>query len=87
MELKVYLCREPLDMRKAMDGLALLVQEAMKLDPFSAPAFVFCNRAQSVPGHQSGHHARRPGGGNQWDHVGRRAYHEDWAPAAQAKAG
>lgn len=46
MDLQVYLCREPVDMRKAMDGLALLVQEAMELDPFSAAAFVFCNRAR-----------------------------------------
>jgi len=38
MELQVYLCREPVDMRKAMDGLALLVQEAIELDPFSAAA-------------------------------------------------
>lgn len=45
-ELQVYLCREPVDMRKAMDGLAVLVEEAMELDPFSAAAFVFCNRAR-----------------------------------------
>ncbi|WP_430886854.1 IS66 family insertion sequence element accessory protein TnpB, partial [Halomonas llamarensis] len=25
----MYLCREPVDMRKQIDGLALLVQEAM----------------------------------------------------------
>ena len=30
-DLKVYLCREPVDMRKQIDGLALLVQEAMAL--------------------------------------------------------
>ncbi|WP_430886813.1 IS66 family insertion sequence element accessory protein TnpB, partial [Halomonas llamarensis] len=27
----MYLCREPVDMRKQIDGLALLVQEAMEL--------------------------------------------------------
>ncbi len=29
-ELKVYLCREPVDMRKGRNGLAALAQEAMK---------------------------------------------------------
>ncbi|WP_129142185.1 IS66 family insertion sequence element accessory protein TnpB [Modicisalibacter coralii] len=42
--LRVYLCREPVDMRKQIDGLALLVQEAMELDPFEAAVFVFGNR-------------------------------------------
>lgn len=32
--LRVYLCREPVDMRMQIDGLALLVQEAMELNPF-----------------------------------------------------
>ncbi|MCW4153921.1 IS66 family insertion sequence element accessory protein TnpB [Halomonas sp. 18H] len=43
-ELRVYLCREPVDMRKQIDGLAMLVQEAMELDPFEAAVFVFGNR-------------------------------------------
>jgi len=42
--LRVYLCREPVDMRKQIDGLALLVQEAMELNPFEAAVFVFGNR-------------------------------------------
>lgn len=42
--LRVYLCREPVDMRKQIDGLALLVQEAMALDPFEEAVFVFGNR-------------------------------------------
>lgn len=45
-ELQVYLCREPVDMRKSIDGLSLLVQEAMELNPFEAAVFVFCNRAR-----------------------------------------
>ena len=28
-QINVYLCREPVDMRKSIDGLSLLVQEAM----------------------------------------------------------
>ncbi|MDR5900399.1 IS66 family insertion sequence element accessory protein TnpB [Halomonas vilamensis] len=29
--LRVYLCREPVDMRKQIDGLALLIQEGIEL--------------------------------------------------------
>ncbi|MFC0266405.1 IS66 family insertion sequence element accessory protein TnpB [Kushneria aurantia] len=43
-DLTVYLCREPVDMRKQNDGLALLVQEAMDLNPFDQALFVFGNR-------------------------------------------
>src|SRR5699024_8241088 len=42
--LRVYLCREPVDMRKQIDGLSLLVQEAMELNPFEEAVFVFGNR-------------------------------------------
>lgn len=42
--LRVYLCREPVDMRKQIDRLALLVQEAMELNPFEEAVFVFGNR-------------------------------------------
>ena len=31
-------------MRKSIDGLAVLIQEAFQLDPFSTCLFVFCNR-------------------------------------------
>lgn len=40
----VYVAREPVDMRKQIDGLALLVQEVLLLDPFAKPLFVFRNR-------------------------------------------
>lgn len=39
--LRVYVATRPTDFRKGIDGLALLVQEAMGLDPFSGAAFVF----------------------------------------------
>lgn len=42
--INVYLCREPVDMRKSIDGLSLLVQEAMALNPFEQAVFVFYNR-------------------------------------------
>ncbi|MDH3640040.1 MAG: IS66 family insertion sequence element accessory protein TnpB [Gammaproteobacteria bacterium] len=40
----VYLCREAVDFRKGINGLAVLVEEVMDLDPFSERLFVFCNR-------------------------------------------
>jgi len=40
----VHLCREPIDMRKSIDGLAALVSHVLKRDPFSAELFVFVNR-------------------------------------------
>jgi transposase len=42
--LKVYLHREAVDGRKAINGLALLVEQALELDPFGPAMFVFSNR-------------------------------------------
>lgn len=42
--LKVYLCKEPVDMRKQMNGLAVLVESELELNPFDPALFVFCNR-------------------------------------------
>lgn len=42
--LKVYLHREAVDGRKNINGLALLVEQEMALDPFAAALFVFSNR-------------------------------------------
>lgn len=36
------------DMRKQINGLALLVQEQMELNPFEAALFVFCNRSRQL---------------------------------------
>lgn len=41
---KVYLATGATDMRRSIDGLAAIVQESFRLDPFSANLFVFCNR-------------------------------------------
>lgn len=38
---RIYLALGPTDMRKGFDGLALLVQEALKQDPFSGHLFLF----------------------------------------------
>jgi transposase len=42
--LKVYVHREPVDGRKAINGLALLVEQSLGLDPFAPAVFVFSNR-------------------------------------------
>ena len=41
---KVYLAAGSTDMRKSIDGLAAIVQEYFRLDPFSSSLFVFCNK-------------------------------------------
>lgn len=41
---RVYLACGNTDMRKSIDGLALIVQEVFLLDPFSESTFVFCNK-------------------------------------------
>ena len=45
--LKVYLAPGYTDMRKAINGLSILVDE-LDLDPFSGHLFVFCNRRQTM---------------------------------------
>ena len=42
--LKVYLYREPVDMRKWRNGLAALAQEVMKVDPFSGALLIFVGK-------------------------------------------
>ena len=44
---EVYLCRDSVDFRKGINGLAVLVEEALYLDPFSEKLFVFCNRRRN----------------------------------------
>ena len=45
---KIYLYRDPVDMRRQLVGLSSLVQSAMAMDPFSQHLFVFCNRRRSL---------------------------------------
>jgi transposase len=45
--LKVYLHREPIDLRLAINGLALLVEQSLGLDPFAACVYVFGNRRRN----------------------------------------
>ncbi len=41
---EIYLHREPVDFRKAINGLSVIVEQAMSLSPFSGAVFVFTNR-------------------------------------------
>jgi transposase len=41
---QVYLCREPIDFRKSIDGLSALVEQALELNPFGDALYVFVNR-------------------------------------------
>lgn len=44
---KVYLHRHPVDFRKAVDGLAAIVEQSMELSPFSKALYVFINRRRN----------------------------------------
>lgn len=41
---RVFLCRKPVDMRKAYDSLADLVRIDLAMDPFSGDVFVFIGK-------------------------------------------
>jgi transposase len=43
----VYLHKHAIDFRKQINGLSLIVQESLLLDPFSESLFVFINRTRS----------------------------------------
>jgi transposase len=46
--MRVYLALGSTDLRKAINGLSLLAEQAMGLNPFSGDLFVFCNRRQNI---------------------------------------
>lgn len=41
---RVFLCTEPVDFRKSIDGLSMIVQENLSLDPFAETLYCFVNR-------------------------------------------
>ena len=43
----VYLHRDPVDFRKAINGLSVIVEEALDLSPFDKGLFVFCNKRRN----------------------------------------
>ncbi|QAT42758.1 IS66 family insertion sequence element accessory protein TnpB [Aminipila luticellarii] len=44
----VYLCYEPVDFRKNINGLAAIVQGSFGKNPFDGELFVFCNKHKNV---------------------------------------
>lgn len=47
-DLKVYLHRAPVDMRKGRNGLAAIAREVMQQDPFQSAYFLFTNKRCSA---------------------------------------
>jgi len=45
---RVFVCREPVDMRKSFDGLAGCVEQLLHSDPLSGHVYVFFNRRASM---------------------------------------
>lgn len=45
---KVYIAKGSTDMRKAINGLSILVESRMELDPFTGNLFVFSNRRRNM---------------------------------------
>ncbi len=43
----IYLHRDPVDFRKAINGLSVIVQDEMALSPFDRALFVFCNKQRN----------------------------------------
>jgi transposase len=44
---QVYLCREPIDFRKSINGLSVLVEQELGLNPFGNALYVFVNRQRN----------------------------------------
>jgi transposase len=45
---KIFIRPGQTDMRKAVKGLTVLIQEGMKGDPFSGSVYIFCNRGRKL---------------------------------------
>ena len=41
---KIYLIPEPVDYRKSVDGLTMIIQEILKMDPMQKACFMFSNK-------------------------------------------
>ena len=41
---RVFLCVQPVDFRKSIDGLSLIVEQGLGLDPFADTLYCFLNR-------------------------------------------
>lgn len=47
-DVRIHLYRQPVDLRKAINGLVALVEGELDHDPFSADLFIFCNRERTL---------------------------------------
>jgi transposase len=47
-KVKIYLRPGCTDMRKAVNGLTLIIQEDMLEDPFNGSVYIFCNRERKL---------------------------------------
>ncbi len=45
---RVFLAVGSTDMRKSINGLSMLIEQALELNPFSGDMFVFCNRRRTI---------------------------------------
>jgi transposase len=45
-EAQVYVYRDPVDMRKSINGLAAIVESELEYSPMTGALFVFCNRSR-----------------------------------------
>jgi transposase len=43
-QVRIFVCTEPVDMRRSFDGLALVARERLGHDPLAGGLFVFANR-------------------------------------------
>lgn len=46
--LRVFLATGAMDMRKSINGLSIMVEGMLELDPFSGHLFAFCNRSKTI---------------------------------------
>jgi transposase len=47
-EARIYVRPGPTDMRKQINGLAMVVEQQMNVSPFEPALFVFCNRERRI---------------------------------------
>jgi transposase len=47
VELRIYLCQDPVDFRAGINGLSTLVEATLKYDPFSRNLFCFTNKRKN----------------------------------------
>jgi len=47
-KIKIFIRPGQTDLRKAVNGLSVIVQETMKQDPFSGNVYLFCNREKRL---------------------------------------